>query len=243
MQVTDAIIAAVSPRAICGCGKRSSPRCGPRRSGCAGSRGAESLTGLVRRRCGDHLPLDGRRDRYRPARAPLPGARSGHWADRHLQRGADRGRVPGRGAARRAPPGSGQAPAGVVRGGAGDPALGVAAHRPTCLPRSHSARPPRPWTRHRAAAPACLHRRRRRRLGRAPRRTPHPRHCGRAAQPAVRGRRRAAGSAGHARHCSSTTVLLVLDALRSRGRPRAGRPAVVTAFVPGITLYTALLRG
>jgi predicted naringenin-chalcone synthase len=44
-------------------------------------------------------------------------------------------------------------------------------------------------------------------------------------------------------NCSSTTVLLVLDALRSRGRPRAGRPAVVTAFGPGLTLYTALLRG
>ena len=44
-------------------------------------------------------------------------------------------------------------------------------------------------------------------------------------------------------NCSSTSVLLVLDALRSRGRPRAGRPAVVTAFGPGLTLYTALLRG
>jgi alkylresorcinol/alkylpyrone synthase len=44
-------------------------------------------------------------------------------------------------------------------------------------------------------------------------------------------------------NCSSTTVLLVLDALRSRGRPRAGRPAIVTAFGPGLTLYTALLRG
>jgi alkylresorcinol/alkylpyrone synthase len=44
-------------------------------------------------------------------------------------------------------------------------------------------------------------------------------------------------------NCSSTTVLLVLDALRSRGLPRAGRPAVVTAFGPGLTLYTALLRG
>jgi alkylresorcinol/alkylpyrone synthase len=44
-------------------------------------------------------------------------------------------------------------------------------------------------------------------------------------------------------NCSSSTVLLVLDALRSRGRPRAGRPAVVTAFGPGLTLYTALLRG
>jgi alkylresorcinol/alkylpyrone synthase len=44
-------------------------------------------------------------------------------------------------------------------------------------------------------------------------------------------------------NCSSATVLLVLDALRTRGRPRAGRPAVVTAFGPGLTLYTALLRG
>ena len=44
-------------------------------------------------------------------------------------------------------------------------------------------------------------------------------------------------------NCSSTTVLLVLDALRSCGRPRAGRPAIVTAFGPGLTLYTALLRG
>jgi predicted naringenin-chalcone synthase len=44
-------------------------------------------------------------------------------------------------------------------------------------------------------------------------------------------------------NCSSTTVLLIMDALRSRGRPRAGRPAVVTAFGPGLTLYTALLRG
>jgi predicted naringenin-chalcone synthase len=44
-------------------------------------------------------------------------------------------------------------------------------------------------------------------------------------------------------NCSSTTVLLVLDTLRARGRPRAGRPAVITAFGPGLTLYTALLRG
>ena len=44
-------------------------------------------------------------------------------------------------------------------------------------------------------------------------------------------------------NCSSTTVLLVLDALRARGRPRPGRPAIVTAFGPGLTLYTALLRG
>jgi alkylresorcinol/alkylpyrone synthase len=43
-------------------------------------------------------------------------------------------------------------------------------------------------------------------------------------------------------NCSSTTVLLVLDALREAGRPRAGRPAVVMAFGPGLTLYAALLR-
>jgi alkylresorcinol/alkylpyrone synthase len=44
-------------------------------------------------------------------------------------------------------------------------------------------------------------------------------------------------------NCSSTTVLLVLEALRSRRLPRAGRPAIVIAFGPGLTLYTALLRG
>jgi predicted naringenin-chalcone synthase len=44
-------------------------------------------------------------------------------------------------------------------------------------------------------------------------------------------------------NCSSTTVLLVLDALRAAGRPRAGRPAVMMAFGPGLTLYAALLRG
>jgi len=43
-------------------------------------------------------------------------------------------------------------------------------------------------------------------------------------------------------NCSSTTVLLVLEALRASGRPRAGRPAVVLAFGPGLTLYAALLR-
>jgi alkylresorcinol/alkylpyrone synthase len=43
-------------------------------------------------------------------------------------------------------------------------------------------------------------------------------------------------------NCSSSTVLLVLDALRKAGRPRAGRTAVVLAFGPGLTLYVALLR-
>ncbi|WP_219418344.1 type III polyketide synthase [Pseudonocardia nigra] len=44
-------------------------------------------------------------------------------------------------------------------------------------------------------------------------------------------------------NCSSATVLLVLDALRARGRPRPGRAAVAMAFGPGLTLYAALLRG
>jgi predicted naringenin-chalcone synthase len=43
-------------------------------------------------------------------------------------------------------------------------------------------------------------------------------------------------------NCSSTTVLLVLEALRAAGRPRPGRPAVAMAFGPGLTLYAALLR-
>ena len=43
-------------------------------------------------------------------------------------------------------------------------------------------------------------------------------------------------------NCSSSTVLLVLDALRGAGRPRPGRAAMVLAFGPGLTLYAALLR-
>lgn len=43
-------------------------------------------------------------------------------------------------------------------------------------------------------------------------------------------------------NCSSATVLLVLDTLRAAGRPRPGRPAVIIAFGPGLTLYAALLR-
>ncbi len=43
-------------------------------------------------------------------------------------------------------------------------------------------------------------------------------------------------------NCSSTTVILVLDALRSAGLPRPGRTAVALAFGPGLTLYAALLR-
>jgi len=44
-------------------------------------------------------------------------------------------------------------------------------------------------------------------------------------------------------NCSSATVLLVLEELRARGRPRPGRAAVALAFGPGLTLYAALLRG
>jgi predicted naringenin-chalcone synthase len=38
-------------------------------------------------------------------------------------------------------------------------------------------------------------------------------------------------------------VLLVLEELRAAGRPRPGRPAVVLAFGPGLTLYAVLLEG
>ncbi len=44
-------------------------------------------------------------------------------------------------------------------------------------------------------------------------------------------------------NCSSATVLLVLEELRRRGRPRPGKAAVALAFGPGLTLYAALLRG
>ncbi|MDN5917070.1 MAG: type III polyketide synthase [Pseudonocardia sp.] len=43
-------------------------------------------------------------------------------------------------------------------------------------------------------------------------------------------------------NCSSATVLLVIDALRSAGLPRPGRACVALAFGPGLTLYAALLR-
>jgi predicted naringenin-chalcone synthase len=43
-------------------------------------------------------------------------------------------------------------------------------------------------------------------------------------------------------NCSSTTVLLVLEALRAAGRPAAGGYAAMLAFGPGLTLYGALLR-
>lgn len=42
-------------------------------------------------------------------------------------------------------------------------------------------------------------------------------------------------------NCSSATVLLAVERLRAAGRPRPGRPAVVMAFGPGLTLYAALL--
>ncbi|MDT7652201.1 MAG: hypothetical protein QOI36_3607 [Pseudonocardiales bacterium] len=44
-------------------------------------------------------------------------------------------------------------------------------------------------------------------------------------------------------NCSSATVLLVLDALRTIRRPRSRRATVAMAFGPGLTLYVALLRG
>lgn len=44
-------------------------------------------------------------------------------------------------------------------------------------------------------------------------------------------------------NCSSATVLLVLERLRAADRPRPGRPGVVLAFGPGLTLYAALLSG
>jgi alkylresorcinol/alkylpyrone synthase len=47
---------------------------------------------------------------------------------------------------------------------------------------------------------------------------------------------------GERGNCSSATVLLVLDALRAAGRPRAGRTGVIMAFGPGLTLYAALVR-
>jgi predicted naringenin-chalcone synthase len=43
-------------------------------------------------------------------------------------------------------------------------------------------------------------------------------------------------------NCSSATVILVLDALRSAGLPRPGKAAMMLAFGPGLTLYAALLR-
>ena len=43
-------------------------------------------------------------------------------------------------------------------------------------------------------------------------------------------------------NCSSATVPLVIDALRTAGRPRPGGHAVALAFGPGLTLYAALLR-
>lgn len=42
-------------------------------------------------------------------------------------------------------------------------------------------------------------------------------------------------------NCSSSTVLLVLEALRATRHPAPGRHAVAMAFGPGLTLYAALL--
>jgi len=44
-------------------------------------------------------------------------------------------------------------------------------------------------------------------------------------------------------NCSSATVLMILDRLRAAGQPPPGGAAVMMAFGPGLTLYTALLRG
>ena len=44
-------------------------------------------------------------------------------------------------------------------------------------------------------------------------------------------------------NCSSATVLMILDRLLAAGRPAPGGPVVMMAFGPGLTLYTALLRG
>ncbi len=43
-------------------------------------------------------------------------------------------------------------------------------------------------------------------------------------------------------NCSSSTVLMVVEALRAAGHPAPGRTAVAMAFGPGLTLYSALLR-
>jgi alkylresorcinol/alkylpyrone synthase len=43
-------------------------------------------------------------------------------------------------------------------------------------------------------------------------------------------------------NCSSSTVLLVLDALRAQGRPQPGGYGLAIAFGPGLTLYAALLH-
>jgi predicted naringenin-chalcone synthase len=43
-------------------------------------------------------------------------------------------------------------------------------------------------------------------------------------------------------NCSSPTVLMVLDRIRSAGRVPPGRHAIAMAFGPGLTLYAALLR-
>lgn len=47
----------------------------------------------------------------------------------------------------------------------------------------------------------------------------------------------------HRGNCSSATVLLVWQELRTAARPRPGRPGVMMAFGPGLTLYAALIAG
>ncbi|WIX76668.1 3-oxoacyl-[acyl-carrier-protein] synthase III C-terminal domain-containing protein [Amycolatopsis carbonis] len=42
-------------------------------------------------------------------------------------------------------------------------------------------------------------------------------------------------------NCSSATVLVILDELLRGGQSKTGKPAVMMAFGPGLTLYTALL--
>jgi len=44
-------------------------------------------------------------------------------------------------------------------------------------------------------------------------------------------------------NCSSATVLIILEELRRTGKLASGKPVVVLAFGPGLTLYAALLRG
>lgn len=44
-------------------------------------------------------------------------------------------------------------------------------------------------------------------------------------------------------NCSSSTVLLTVQALRAGGHPAPGATVVALAFGPGLTLYAALLRG
>ena len=87
-----------------------------------------------------------------------------------------------------------------------------------------------------------LRRRGRRRLGRSPRRPPHPR--GRRGAARARADAAMAASYGVLRdfgNCSSATVLLVIERLFA-DRVADDAPVVAMAFGPGLTLYAALLR-